>query len=318
MLKYVSTSGTDQEQQEQYEKIHKWMCNAGGMTDNNIRGLLEYKAQVDFCAKNWHLAPNKAAKEKMLMGMWIATYEARYAQYIITIDKVIAEGNLVPLMPRVPPLVSGQKGLERLQSLIDIREVLKTRLEQYQWTLNTTKRDKIRHQYNVRKSHLLQVSYVFLEVCPERKHQLSSDIDNWVFSIKRVLASKDAHKAIFAQMDQVGMEMAALVAHVQRGPHPNIQAVLDYAAFLAARYANVPDDTALYYIGMITQISVDKLKMVFAVFGIEEQRTMEHWRLKPQCTEGDFKNAMARLSDNLTTSDMQSLYQYMVQNTQYA
>ena len=293
------------------------MCNAGGMTDNNIRGLLEYQAQTKFSVKNWHHAPNKAVKEKMLMAMWIATYEARFQQYIITIDKVIAEGNLVPHMPRVPLLVPGE-GLERLQSLIDSREVLKTRLEQHQWTLNAKKRDKIRHEWSVRKWYLVELGKVFFEVCPERKHQLSSDFDgDSVFSIKQVLASKDAHRAIFAQMDQVGVEMAALIAHVQNGPHPNIQAVFDHYAGLAARYANVPDDTALYYIGMTTQISVEKLKMVFAVLGIEEQRTMEHWRLKPQCTEGDFNNAMTRLSDRLTPSDVQSLYQYMVRSTQY-
>jgi len=318
MLKYVSTSGTDQEQQEQFEKIHKWMCNAGGMTDDHIRGWLECQADNDFSARNWHYAPNKAAKENMLVDMWIATYEARYKQYIITIDKVVAEGNLVPHMPRVPPLLSGQKGLERLQSLIDVREVLKARLEQYQWILNTTKHDKIRHQYNIRKSHLLKQSYIFLDVCPERKDQLSSDIDSWVFSIERVLASKDAHKAIFAQMEQVGMEMEALVAHVQRGPHPNMLAILEHCAGFAAQYANVPDDTALYYIGMKMHFNVDKLKMVFAELGIEERRTMEHWRLKPQCTEGDFNDAMTRLSDRLTPYDVQSLYHYMVISTEYA
>ena len=211
MLKHVSSSGTEEEQREQFEEIHKWLCNAGGIRDDAIRGWLEYQAQMVFHVREWTRAGSKEAREKMLTAMWISTYEARCNQYVITIDEVTAAANVVQHVPRMPPTVPGH-GLKRLESLKGCREILKARLEQHRWKLNTRKRAKVRLEWNVLKSHLLQQSDVFLKVCPERKNQLSSDMDGTVFSINQVLASKDAHKAIFPRMEVVGMEMAALVA----------------------------------------------------------------------------------------------------------
>jgi len=211
MMKHVSTCGTEQEKQAQFEKIHRWLCNAGGITDDAIRGWLEYQAQTVFHAREWDRAASKEARERMLVAMWISTYEARCQQYVITIDRVTAAANFVQHVPRMPPTVPG-RGLEHLESLKECREVLKARLEQHRWRLNTKKRAKVRLEWNILKSPLLQQSYIFLEVCPERKNQLSSDMDGTAFSINQVLASKDAHRAIFPRMEQVGMEMTALVA----------------------------------------------------------------------------------------------------------
>ena len=88
MLKHVLTSSTKEEQQAQFEKIHKWMCNAGGITNNAIRGDLECHAHNMFNASAWRRAVTQKAKEDMLMAMWILTYEALCKQYFITINHV--------------------------------------------------------------------------------------------------------------------------------------------------------------------------------------------------------------------------------------
>jgi hypothetical protein len=115
------------------------------------------------------------------------------------------------------------------------------------------------------------------------------------------------------------MKMAALIAHVERGPHASIQSILDFKPTIAAQYANIPDDTALYYIGMITLISVEKIQLVFSWLGIDEQRTMEQWRLEPPpCTEAEWYNALPSLNDILEPYEVDSMYPYMVKSTEYA
>jgi len=317
MLRHVSTSGTDQEQQEQFEQIHKWMCNAGGISDDDIRARLEYHARSKFNTSVWIQTVTMKRKEDMLMAMWIDTYEARCEQYLITIDQVTAAGNLVKQMPHVPPTVSGS-GIEYLQSLKNCREVLKTRLEQYRWTLNTKKRAKVKHEWNILKKRFLEQWHVFIKLCPGRETQLSLPFTVPIFSIEKVLETKDAHHVIFEAMEQVEREMAAFVAHVERGTHSNIQCILDFQPTVAAQYAHIPDDTALYYIGMITMIRAEKLQLVFALLGIEAQRTMVQWRLEPPCTETDWNGALSSLKDILESHEVGIMYKYMVQNTEYA
>ena len=85
----------------------------------------------------------------------------------------------------------------------------------------------------------------------ERADQFLSQLNAAAFRIERDLESKDVHKANFQEMEQVGMKMATLIAHVEGGPHPNIQCVLNLNPADAAQYANIPDDTALYLIKVI-------------------------------------------------------------------
>jgi len=263
MLRHVSTSGTNQDQQAQFEEIHKWMCNSGGITDDAIRARLQYHACSKFNASAWIQTVTVKRKEEMLMAMWIDTYKARCEQNFITIDQVTAAGNLVKQISHMPPTGSGE-GIEYLESLKNCREVLKVQLDQYRWTLNTKKREKVKREWNILKKHFLQQWNAFTELCPGREKQLSLPCDVFAFHIDQVLESKDAHKAIFQEMEQVGMEMAAIIAHVERGPHPNIQCVLNLNPAGAAQYANIPDDTALYYIGMTTMIRLEKLQQDFA------------------------------------------------------
>ena len=317
MLKHVSTSGTDQEQQEQYEQIHKWMCNAGGITEDYIRARLEHHARNKFNANAWRHAVPVKGKEEMLMAMWIDTYEARCQQYHITIDEFTADKNLVKQPFHMPPPVPGE-GIKYLQSLKDYREVLKVQLEQYRWTKNAKKQAKVRHEWNVRKKHFLEQWHVFIKLCPGCEGQLSLPFDVPIFSIEKVLETKDAHHAIFEQMEQVDVEMAAFVAYVENGPHPNIQSILDFQPTIAAQYAHIPEHTALYYIGMTTLMSVEKLGLVFALLGIEAQRTMVQWRSEPPCTETDWNGALSSLKDILEPHEVGIMYKYMVQNTEYA
>jgi len=316
MLRHVSTSGTDQDQQAQFEEIHKWMLNAGGISDKHLRADLEYQARSNFNASAWKNAVASEQQEDMLVAMWIQTYEARCQQYLATIEQVTAAGNLVKQEPLMPP-VSGE-GIELLESLKDCREILKTRLEQYRWSVDPKKREKVRRRWSALKDYLQQQWDLLSQVSPERAKQFSSQLNANAFRIGRVLESKDVHKAIFQEMEQVGMKMAALIAHVERGPHANIQCVLNLNPAGATQYANIPDDTALYYIGMTTMIRLEKLQQVFALLGIEEQRTMEQWRSEPPCTDTDWNGALPSLKDILEPYELDSMYQYMVQNTEYA
>jgi len=315
MLRHVSTSGTDRDQQAQFDEIHKWMLNAGGISDKYIRADLEYQARSKFNASAWKNAVARKQQEDMLVAMWIETYDARCQQYLITIEQVTAAGNLVKQVPHMPP-VSGE-GIELLESLKDCREILKTRLEQYRWSVDPKKREKVKRRWNVLKDYLKQQWDILYQVSPGRADQFSSQLHAAAFRIERVLESKDVHKAIFQEMEQVGREMAALIAHVERGPHASIQSILDFQPLVAAQYANIPDDTALYYIGMITLISVEKLQRVFAWLNIDEQRTMQQWRLEPPCTDTEWYNALPNLKDLLKPHEVNIMYQYMVQNTEY-
>jgi len=317
MLRHVSTSGTDRDQQAQFDEIHKWMLNAGGISDRHLRADLEYQARSNFNASAWKNTVARKQQEDMLVAMWIETYDARCQQYLITIEQVTAAGNLVKQVPHMPP-VSGE-GIELLESLKDCREILKTRLEQYRWSVDPKKREKVKRRWSALKNYLKQQWDILYQVSPERADQFSSQLHADAFRIERVLESKDVHKAIFQEMEQVGREMAALIAHVERGTHASIQSILDLKPTFAAQYANIPDDTALYYIGMITLISVEKIQLVFSWLGIDEQRTMEQWRLEPPpCTEAEWYNALPSLNDILEPYEVDSMYPYMVKSTEYA
>ena len=69
---------------------------------------------------------------------------------------------------------------------------------------------------------------------------------------------------------------------------------------------------------MTTLMSVEKLGLVFALLGIEALRTMEQWRLEPQCTQTKWNEALSSLNDILEPHEVQSMYQYMVLNTEFA